>query len=64
MKDNGELESDNEEAKIEPEHEEEEIGGEAHDETHDETMTLKASNAKLSLVSRRVLAIYKDEDQV
>ena len=27
-------------------------------------MTLKASNAELSLVARRVLTIYKDEDQI
>ena len=57
LKDNGELESDSDaETKID--------GEEVGDEDHDETMTLKASNNELSLVSRRVFAVYKDEDQV
>ena len=60
LKDNGELESDSDEVEIETEHEKEEIG----DEGHDETVTLKASNAELSLVARRVLTIYKDDNQV
>ena len=60
LKDNGELESDSYEAKIETEHEKEEIG----DEGHDEIVTLKASNDELSLVARRVLTIYKDEEQL
>nr|XP_048335949.1 uncharacterized protein LOC125423962 [Ziziphus jujuba var. spinosa] len=47
LKDNGKLESDSDEVEIESEHEEEEI--------EDEVKTLKASNAELSLVTRRVL---------
>ena len=56
IKGNGELESESEESEGETDQGEEEL--------EDETETLQASNADLSLVSRRVLAIYKDEDKV
>ena len=56
IKGNGELESESEESEGETDQGEEEL--------EDETETLQASNAELSLVSRRVLVVYKDEDQV
>ena len=56
IKGNGELESESEESECETYQGEEEF--------EDETETLQASNVELSLVSRRVLTVYKDEDQV
>ncbi|XP_060676296.1 uncharacterized protein LOC132805403, partial [Ziziphus jujuba] len=56
LKGDGELESASEESGAETEQEE------ACNE--DETEPVDASNAELSLVSRRVLAVYKDEDNL
>ena len=56
LKGNGELESESEESEAETEQEEE-----CNDE---ETEQVDTSNAELSLVSRRILAVYKDEEQI
>ena len=56
LKGDGELESASEESEAETDQEEE-----AND---DEAEPLDTSNAELSLVSRRVLAVYKDEEQI
>ena len=54
LKGDGELESASEESEAEIDQEEE-----AND---DEAEPVDASNAKLSLVSRRILTVYKDEE--
>ena len=56
LKGDGELESASEEREAETEQEEE--GNE------EETEPVDTSNTELSLVLRRVLAVYKDEEQI
>ena len=56
LKGDGELESASEESEAETDQEEEAI--------EEETEPVNTSNAELSLVSRRVLAVYKDEEEI